>query len=292
MNRKIHFFRFMPLKPGDLFSILYFLFTALLLIAPALFNRYPLIYSDSGTYINSSFGLVPPDDRPIGYGYFIRIFSWQASMWPVVFFQGLIGSILIFKTLQMIESKKDVFHYHLPVVVILTLFSSLGWYASQLMPDILVSYQFLVVLLFVFQKTKVIPSLFYLLLFLNFNTTHYSTLLVTVLLLTILFIYTLFGKKDTIRLLAVKKLGILFLVWFCSFQFLMLNNQANGNGYTLSTSSNVFLTARLSETGILKKYLNSNCNLHALSLCAVKTTFLPQQLNLSGKRMVHFKNQE
>lgn len=52
--------------------LLYLVGTAFLIIALAFFNRYPLVYSDTGTYIRSAFTLHPPVDRPIGYSLIIR----------------------------------------------------------------------------------------------------------------------------------------------------------------------------------------------------------------------------
>ena len=45
---------------------LYLLGSACLISALAFYNRYPLVYSDTGTYIREAFLLEPPADRPIG----------------------------------------------------------------------------------------------------------------------------------------------------------------------------------------------------------------------------------
>lgn len=69
--------------------LLYLVGTAFLIIALAFFNRYPLVYSDTGTYIRSAFTLHPPVDRPIGYSLIIRAVTWQSTLWTVVLFQKI-----------------------------------------------------------------------------------------------------------------------------------------------------------------------------------------------------------
>ena len=45
---------------------------ALLLLSVPVLNGYPLVYSDTGTYLRTAFeGYVPPD-RPVWYGLFLR----------------------------------------------------------------------------------------------------------------------------------------------------------------------------------------------------------------------------
>ena len=64
-------------------------------IWPALYSGFPLVTPDSGIYINSGLRLSVPIDRPIGYGMFILLSSMHASLWLVVFAQGIIFTLLI-----------------------------------------------------------------------------------------------------------------------------------------------------------------------------------------------------
>ena len=45
------------------------------LIIPALKNGYPILFSDSGTYLSSGHSGYVPVDRPILYGIFVRHIS-------------------------------------------------------------------------------------------------------------------------------------------------------------------------------------------------------------------------
>ncbi|MEZ4979591.1 MAG: hypothetical protein R2772_09875 [Chitinophagales bacterium] len=78
-------------------KIFFFLLGPLLLLFPAFYNGYPLVYSDTGTYIQSGMEMLIPNDRPIFYGLFIRIFSLGFSLWLVIYIQALISFYCLFK---------------------------------------------------------------------------------------------------------------------------------------------------------------------------------------------------
>lgn len=55
------------------------IFGAFIIAFVGLFNGYPLVYSDTGTYIYSGFDRFIPADRPIVYGLFLKFFSFNFS---------------------------------------------------------------------------------------------------------------------------------------------------------------------------------------------------------------------
>ena len=58
------------------FKFLIFVFLgALCLMLDAFCNGFPIVYSDTSTYIASGLELETPFDRPITYGLFLRFFS-------------------------------------------------------------------------------------------------------------------------------------------------------------------------------------------------------------------------
>src|SRR5438105_15945017 len=57
--------------------VLYYSVGTLILLAPALYDHFPLIYADLGTYIRSGFMTETPVDRPITYGILLRLFSFN-----------------------------------------------------------------------------------------------------------------------------------------------------------------------------------------------------------------------
>jgi hypothetical protein len=63
----------------------------------AWYNRFPLTYSDTGTYIIHGFETKIPVDRPIYYCLFIRHISMAASLWFVILTQGIFLSYLLYR---------------------------------------------------------------------------------------------------------------------------------------------------------------------------------------------------
>src|ERR1044072_6937837 len=80
-------------KISDLFIIL---LGAIVLCSHAIYNGFPLVYPDTGTYISACFEHFLPRDRPLVYSFFIRHVSLATSTWIPVFLQSAIISWLVF----------------------------------------------------------------------------------------------------------------------------------------------------------------------------------------------------
>ena len=63
--------------------------TALVLLWAPLWNGYPFIHSDTGTYLWSSINLRVPLDRPIGYSLIPSRVSLAPSAWMIALVQAL-----------------------------------------------------------------------------------------------------------------------------------------------------------------------------------------------------------
>src|SRR5436305_8305048 len=70
----------------------------------ALFNGYPLVYSDTGAYLFTGILHYIPNDRPIFYGMFmipLHLDGW--SLWPVVIAQCLILAYVLRLILRVLN---------------------------------------------------------------------------------------------------------------------------------------------------------------------------------------------
>ena len=92
----------------DRFKFLIFiLLGALCFMLDAFYNGFPIVYSDTSTYIASGLEFETPFDRPITYGLFIALFSLHgSSLWLVVFAQAIILAYLIFLLVSLVTGKK------------------------------------------------------------------------------------------------------------------------------------------------------------------------------------------
>jgi hypothetical protein len=250
----------------------YLLGSAFLISALAFYNRYPLMFSDSGTYIRQAFLLEPPADRPIGYSLIIRAVTWQSTLWTVVLFQGLMLSWLLYETLKkVLPAKVSTWRVHFLLVVVLMLVTSMPWYAAQIMPDIFTPMIALVIfLLFRAPELGWMKRGFLWICLFFFLITHNAHVVMAVMLLVGMAAIRTFRRNwlawprfwpNLAGMAVVLASGIAFITWF---------NGQNGMRQVFSPTANVFLAARLCENDLLKDFLDEHCGDRNYALCAYK----------------------
>lgn len=251
---------------------LYFLLNIIIISAPALYNGYPIMYYDSGNYIHYSISLDDVSTNPIGYCLFIRAFSWQFTLWPVVFAQGLIISLLIFFVVKTFVKPSYLFSTHFFIITFLTLFTGLGWISSHIMADIFASIAVLAVFLIINEKSTIQVKIFAGIVLFIAGTTHFSIGLITVLLLILYFIVVAMLKISRIRQLA-KSILWPFVIIVLSGLFINNYHLINSNTEKAKSIRHVLLMARLMETGILDEFLKKNCDECRYTLCYYRDQF-------------------
>jgi hypothetical protein len=240
---------------------LYIIASTIALSGLSLFNHYPLVFSDTGTYVLSAYTLDPPQDRPIGYSLFIRAVTWKASMWPVVFAQGFLCSLLLWHLIRVLSGKASM-KRHATTIIILLFTSSLAWYSNQLMPDIFTSITFISLYLILADAHKKWwhYALYISSLFLGCITHSSHMALIPVIIAGWMAIY--FLKKDYFHSnFSWKNIIIAGTVWLSGIAFLTMYNASKGRDMQLNRY--VFITARLSANGMLKKYIYDHPNKYA-----------------------------
>ena len=111
------------------------LLTTPLLAWPALLNHYPILFSDTGGFLEQALMPDPGWDKPWIYGPFLTPFHLRLSLWPVPFAQALILSATLW--LAQIPLYQPTALRHLAITATLALGTAAPWFAATLMPDIL-----------------------------------------------------------------------------------------------------------------------------------------------------------
>ena len=108
---------------------------ALLLIWPAFFNGYPLLFSDSGGFLHQTLGPLMLWDKPYIYGPFLHVFHWRISLWGPVIAQGLILSHLLWLTQRVVRGHATPLS-HIGLCAFAALATAAPFSAALLMPDV------------------------------------------------------------------------------------------------------------------------------------------------------------
>lgn len=107
--------------------------SALLLMWPAFYNGYPLVFADSGTYVASIVHGWVGWDRPIFYGLFLFVTHLTVSTWPCVAVQCLVTAWVLHLTRRAFFPDS----WPLPALALgLSVCTALPWFAAELMPDL------------------------------------------------------------------------------------------------------------------------------------------------------------
>jgi putative flippase GtrA len=238
------------LSPG-----LVLLLTAALLW-PALYNGFPLVFSDSGTYLATFRERLVPVDRPVYYGLFIgpiaRVFGLSAI--PVVqAFAVSYVAWLFYRWLAPAAPAK----FGLVLVAAVALLTPIPWLSSWLMPDFLGGLVIVatVLLLFAYPELRAVDRLVLAAILLLGLLSHTGNIL----------LFAAFGAcAAAASALASKRLqlrpaGLLVGLGIASVLLSMLPNAVGHGRWTINPGSQAFITARLVGDDLVQPFLARHC---------------------------------
>ncbi len=107
----------------------------LLMLWPALYNGFPLIFSDTGTYISQMMEHHLGWDRPPYYSMLLLALDWGRNLWPPTIAQCAVAAWMIRRTQRMVAPRSGIGAGAL-LLAPLALLTALPWTAAQIMPDI------------------------------------------------------------------------------------------------------------------------------------------------------------
>lgn len=262
--------------------IVFLIISAFVFSSVAFYNGYPLLASDSFGYINQGFGNFVGQFRLFIYGAFVRNASLTESLWFVVFFQGLILTYVMYKFMKTFLSSLPNYLYIIGVFILLTAFTGVSWYCSQIMTDIFTGIAALSMLILLFNKD--LPRREQILLFVIFlfsiqtHKSHYMVFTVFALAIGVISWSKGWFTKNTVS--AKHFLILLALVGFNWLLTPLINYAVEGD-YGMESKSHIFLAGRLIETGMLERVLDEECPKKDYFLCEYK-----DQLPFSKKKFL------
>lgn len=111
------------------------LVAAALLLRPALWNGYPIVFADTGTYLSQAIHHYAGWDRPVFYSLFMLPLHATVTVWPVVAVQALFAAYVLHLVCRVLALALPAIVF-IAVATVLSLVTWLPWLVSELMPDL------------------------------------------------------------------------------------------------------------------------------------------------------------
>jgi len=236
---------------------------AVILLAVAVINKYPLITQDSAAYLNMAYAWFFPSDRPAFYGIFIRIVSLTTSIWWPVIAQSVLLSYLMLDLIEKLLPSKKAWMGVL-FIVLTVLLTPVTWIASQITADIFTAITLLASLLFILEINNWKRMGFLVVISYSLLTHNSNTL--TMLCFSTIFI----GVSWLNRRLYLRQALALFMVAIFSFTAQCASNLVINDEFTFSKQGHVFFMGKMVESGMLKQFLDEHCTSNDYQLCYYK----------------------
>jgi hypothetical protein len=250
------------------------------LLWPAVWNGYPLVFADTGTYLTQAIHHYAGWDRPIFYSLFMFPLHATVTVWPVVIVQALIAAYVLHLVCRILLPTLPAGVF-VAGVGVLSVITSLPWLVSELMPDLFTPLVMLLLVVLAWSPERVRggEQLLLVLLAAFMIASQLSSLPMACILLVGLTLLT--WRRGTLspapeavhrpgvrrRMLLIVAPPALAVISLCS-----VNLAAHGR-FAISPFGNVFLLARLIYDGPGMAALQRDCPDRGWLLCPFLNRF-------------------
>ncbi len=239
------------------------------LIWPALWNGYPIVFADTGTYLSQAMHRYLGWDRPVFYSFFIWPLHLALTTWPVIVVQSGLTVLVLDLTRRAFDLAA---WWLLALTVFLALATWLPWTVSELMPDLFTPLFVLSLSLLAFSATRfrlwerlAITGLTAFMI----ATQQSSVPLALALLIVIIPLRWLAGRAR------VRLARFALLAPALAIAALVLVNTVGFGRISLSPYGNVFVLARVIYDGPGMTVLRRDCPDRGWRLCPYLDRFPP-----------------
>jgi hypothetical protein len=261
-----------PLHADTARNVIVLAVSAPLLLWPALWNGYPIVFDDTGTYLSQAIHRYLGWDRPIFYSLFLFPLHLTVTTWPDIVAQAGLGVF----TLRLVQRVLLPFAspwWLVGLIVALSTTTALPWFASQLMPDLFTALLVLALSLAIFAPDRLSRSeRFYLVLLSAFAiAAQQSSVALSFALL--LFLSPLRRRLGAAAPLRRGGLAALATPPLVALAALVSVNLAGFHRASPFPYSNVFLLARVIYDGPGMDVLRRDCPRPGWNLCQFLNEF-------------------
>lgn len=253
------------------------LLLALLLLHPAMWNGFPLLFFDSGAYMLEGFArLFIPERSPV-YSLFLRYVLGRHSLWFVAGAQCLIVGFVMTELARALRPRTSLWALA-AIGLVISLFSGIAWITGQVEPDCFTPMVVLSLYMIGFQYRRmgVLRTLMMMAVAAFAIGAHPSHLGLAagLVLVTGGYVLSRFVVRRRVRLPRASVLLPASAVGL-SVALVMAANYSLTKDVFLNRAGQIFFAARLIGDGTAKKTLYDVCPHHPLKLCPYKD-YLPK----------------
>lgn len=244
-----------------------FLASVLLLLLPAIWNRFPFLFYDSGAYFERAFDGSLSAGRSVTYGAWLALLRFP-NFWPVAIAQSALSVWVIYLVLRTHGLRGRPLALPLTLLLIVAFLAAataLPWFAGQLMPDLFAGLAVLALHLLLFKREALGRferyGLIALIVFASaaHNATYAVILALTAAAGVLFLLNRKIMKAAALKLAMVAVLLTALAVPSVNFAF---------SGQFAWTPGGVsFIFSRLVQDGIVARYLADNCPDPTIKLC-------------------------
>jgi hypothetical protein len=227
-----------------------------LLLIPALWNGFPLLFFDTGGYLARPFDGTLAAGRSVAYGLWLSAGA-VGNFWPVVIVQS---ALTVWIVALMLKSHR-LGNKPLPLVVLVALLSvgtAVPWLAGQLMPDLFAGLSVLALYLLVFRTEALARwervGLAGIVAFAV--ASHNATLAVLVILLTAFAAFQILNRSEFLPWAGLRRAAFAILL---GTALVPGANFAVTGEFAWTPGSIAFPFSRLVQDGIVQRFLVENC---------------------------------
>ena len=231
----------------------------LILIGPAIQNGFPILHSDSGTYLLEGFGKKIPVSRPLSYCLFVRFTSYIFSIWSVVIMQALMTYWMIWLTANTLVGKKNTAWIPFVAVAILGSTTGISYYASQIMPDIFLPIAMMGIFVLILRENLPVRTIILIGLIVWISLiVHMSNIpIITGVSLGLIALFMI--NQRTFKVIFQGKFIVLYIILLISWVTNPLISLGYGEGFRTSNSSHIVFFSRLLQAGAAQEYIKDKC---------------------------------
>jgi hypothetical protein len=250
---------------------------ALVMMWPAVYNGYPLLYPDSMSYLRQGAPVAKAvflhqfagyyGGRSLIYSVGILPFHWNVTPWPVIVLNALVTAYILWLVVRSLLPERMPQAY-LVLVGLLSLLTGLGWFVGWIMPDIFGPVLYLAIYLLVFApETLSRAERWAVVLIAWWSVTSHVTHLMLAVGLCVLFVVVLALRRQLTRR-ALRPMGtVAMIALFGAVALAALHTYLYGKP-SINGQRPPFVMARMIADGPGRWYLHRHCPALHVAICA------------------------